>query len=126
MGYCMEQVDSKFHIKKENFEKALQTLKTKNPQGNFINKDENEFIDCRTIFEALDKRCWHLIEDGDINEICFEGEKSHSDLELFDSFAEFVEKGSYIQMSGEDGEIWRWVFDGKTCEAICPKITWKD
>lgn len=34
------------------------------------------------------------------------------------------EPGSYIEMRGEDGALWRWVFDGKTCKEITAKITW--
>jgi len=126
MGYCMNQIDESFCIKKENFDKILQTLKEKNPQG-YIKQDKNDFEDCRTIFEAFDKRCWHIEsnENEDIDSIFFEGAKIFNDLEFFNTFAQFVEKGSYIEMNGEDSSIWRWVFDGIECKEIMAKISWE-
>jgi len=48
--------------------------------------------------------------------ISFEGESQDGSEEaMFQSIAPFVEADSYIEMQGEAGEIWRWVFDGTTC-----------
>jgi hypothetical protein len=43
----------------------------------------------------------------------FVGEKLTNDFEMFEAIASFVEKGSYIQMAGEDFLIWRWYFRRK-------------
>ena len=55
MGYCMYLVEEKFSIRKENIENVLNALKSKNPQG-YYKRDENDFNNCRTIFEAFEKR----------------------------------------------------------------------
>ena len=34
----------------------------------------------------------------------------------------YVEAGSYVEMRGEDGARWRYVFDGKQCVRKEPKI----
>ena len=69
---------------------------------------------------------WEVEEDEDHNiiSINFCGEKSGDDLILFDAIAPFVEPGSMIEMLGEDGAKWRWIFDGKTCEEKYAKIVW--
>ena len=125
MGYCMYQTEESFCIKKENFDNVLQALKEKNPQG-IIKRDKNDFENCRTIFEAFDERCWNteVNEDGNIDTICFIGEKAYDDVEFFNTFAQFVEKDSYIQMCGEDSSIWRWIFNGESCKEISPTISW--
>jgi hypothetical protein len=56
--------------------------------------------------------------NGDITGVQFEGEKSGEEKYLWDAIAPFVEPGSYIEMQGEDGVTWRWVFDGKTCQEM--------
>ena len=53
-------------------------------------------------------------------------EKWYDDTFFFDVFAKYVEKGSYIEMSGEDGEMWRMFFDGENCVEIEPKIEWPE
>jgi len=59
-----------------------------------------------------------------ITGIYFNGEKfDGTEHEMFNSIAPFVEAGSYIEMLGEGGEIWRWVFDGETCEEKAATIT---
>ncbi len=125
MGYCMNQIEESFYIKKENFNNVLQALQKECPEG-IIKRHKNDFKDCRTIFEAFDERCWNIEinEDGDIDSIFFEGEKAYNDLEFFNTFAQFVEKGSYIEMSGEDC-MWRWVFNGTECKEIFPTISWE-
>lgn len=48
------------------------------------------------------------------NEVCFEGEKLGDDETLWSCLAPWIIDGSYIECHGEDGAVWRWVFqDGK-------------
>jgi hypothetical protein len=56
--------------------------------------------------------------------ISFMGEGYSNDIEMFNILAPFVEEGSFIEMSGEDGSIWRWVFDGQTCQEKQPEVKW--
>ena len=44
------------------------------------------------------------------------GDALCDDRLLFDAIAPFVKAGSFIEMSGEDGTLWRWHFDGKQCQ----------
>lgn len=58
---------------------------------------------------------WHLtMQDGGVIDIEFTGEKYGDDRIMFAAIAPFVEKGSYINMRGECGELITWSFDGKS------------
>jgi hypothetical protein len=56
--------------------------------------------------------------------ISFMGEGYSDDIELFNILAPFVEAGSFIEMNGEEGETWRWLFDGTSCQEKHPKVEW--
>jgi len=128
----MEQRNSEFFIKKENFDKALVAIKalaneTKKMSGESSNGehwfswvDDYEFVEAKTLAEALTAWRWEpqLDEDGNINDIFFNGEKLGDDFVLFEEIAPFVKENSFIEMNGEDGTIWRWVFT----DGICCKI----
>ena len=62
--------------------------------------------------------------DDVINIICG-GEKLSDDLEMFNSVASYVEKGSYLEVTFNGEGLSRWVFDGQTCKEIQPTITWE-
>jgi hypothetical protein len=32
---------------------------------------------------------------------------------------------SYIEMYGEDGDKWRWIFKNGKCEEVYPKVIWE-
>jgi hypothetical protein len=69
--------------------------------------------------EAMEAFRWPVEHDadGNITAISFAGEKLGEDEHFFGSIAEFVDDGSFIEMSGEDGALWRWIFaDGKVTE----------
>jgi len=72
-----------------------------------------------TLTGLMDEWRWNIDVDeetGDVTDISFDGEKAGDDSILFNAIAPFVEPGSFIEMVGEDGALWRWYFDGKTCE----------
>jgi len=54
-------------------------------------------------------------EDFYITDILFEGEKIGNESSFFKAIAPFVKEGSFIEMVGEDGEKWRWVFENGQC-----------
>ena len=73
-------------------------------------------------------RGWELIfnEQGDVERIQFMGEKANPlDDDIFRLLAPFVEPGSYIEMSGEQGERWRWLFDGVTVKEETASLRWE-
>jgi len=128
----MQQKGSEFSIKKENFEKALAAIKAlANETGKmgggsssgerwFAWTTTNEYVEAETLTDALEAWRWEpdFDEEGNINNIYFNGEKLGDDTVLFKAITPFVEEGSFIEMSGEDGSIWRWVFEDGTCHEI--------
>lgn len=137
MGYCMSMEECDFRILKENFSKALKAVKglagketIRDGSGrHFSWVDTAEFMNAGTLEAALTAWRWHPLIDtsyGHIIDLEWEGEKSGDDEILFDAIAPFVEKGSYIQMIGEDGYRWRWKFDGKKCVEVGSRVVWDD
>ena len=138
MGYYCDCVDREIFIKKENIELALEKL-ADSDYGMYLDNYPPE-----TIKEILAGDYWEaklfLFEDflldngyspvfdaeGNVVDLYHEGEKWHNDTCFFDVFAEAVEKGSYIEMVGEDNSRWRMVFDGKCCFEIEPVIAWPE
>ena len=128
MGYYIYFRDCDFTIKKENKQKALEALKelfAKRPTLSWVS--QSDIKDKEAIEDALSECRWETEcdESGDIVWIRFSGEKSGDDGVIFDSIAPFVEKNSYIEMRGEENEIWRWIFDGEHCKEIYPTTTWE-
>jgi len=132
MGYYMDQIEADFEIKHDLQEKALEAIKnlasgSDSPRHlHYAWVNDGEYCDAKDLDTAMDAWRWHVErnEDGDIDYISFEGEKLGDDEILFNAIAPYVTQGSYIQMSGEEGCIWRWVFDGEKCAEIYPKIEW--
>jgi len=120
----MHQRDNNFFLPKENQDDALQFLKSLDGKYAWVNG--REVSSALTLYAALRAWRWEaeFDKDGNINAIYFEGEKSGDDLALFNAIAPFVKAGSFIEMSGEDGAIWRFQFDGKICFENYPTISW--
>lgn len=74
-------------------------------------------------FKSLEKalEAWRYRCDED-DSVYFEGEKLGDDEILWTTLAPFIAKDSFIQCTGEDGCVWRWVFNGKTMKEVHP--TW--
>jgi len=116
----MNQRDSKFSIKLENTQKALDAIKSlagketiTDSYGRHFSWVHPEYEKAKTLFDAMS--CWRWQpktgSDGGVDGVYFTGEKYGDDPILFKAIAPFVEDGSYIEMQGENGEIWRWVFN---------------
>jgi hypothetical protein len=133
MGCDMSQSDSSFRIKQENFDKCLEAIKALDPNkedtigDSFAYVNTKEYKEAKTLGLALAAWRWQVQyeeKDGDIIDIYFDCEKLGNDIILFHAIAPFVEKDSFIQMNGEEGDMWRWCFDGKICYQVRPTITW--
>jgi len=114
----MEYRDSDFFIKKSNFQRALARLR-KNP--------DISVSGAKTLPDAFRDLGWEpeINNDGDIEYLYTHHYKLHDeDLSMLKAVAPCVEAGSYIEMSGEEGYIWRWVFNGQTFREVTPEITW--
>ncbi len=134
MAYYVTLTGSKFLLKKENEELALNALKE------MINANASS----RPFFETLQKAnissLQKLLEylgwiinsssdspSQDYNEIEFQNESydHFTDSEILSAIAPFVEDGSYIEFHGEDGETWREVFAEGKVKTVRPKIIWE-
>ena len=128
MGYRMDQGKTVFSLPKENEEKALaavQALIAHKPHG---------WVDCmgvvraHTLDNALEACRWPIARnnEGDIVDIEFTGQSMGCEDDLFEVLAPFVDCNSYIQMwSGDDGDVWRWMFDGCKVTSISAKMIWE-
>jgi len=141
MGYRIHQLDSYFNM--EGGEPLYEVLrevqllltteaKEKNGAGGAIYRGKNEPIakhytwvnefeamTAKTFKEVAQAFRWHieLDDEGDVYWIEFDGEKYGGDEMVFlNTIAPYVKKDSYIEMQGEEGERWKWFFDGETCE----------
>lgn len=125
----MSQIDSDFEIKSEYIDKALEAVKrlaSSDSVHRWVNN--RKILESETLKEAVREWCWELYGDrgNDIIGISFNGEKSDDEEFLFEVLAPYITNGSFIEMSGEEGMIWRWIFrDGKYQE-IYPTIIWED
>ena len=124
MGYYMHQRENSFFLPKEKQQEALKAIKIAGENKPRI--FGSHILQAQTLQEVLDWWCWkpQFDDEGNIVAIHFEGQKSGDDLELFNAIAPFVKEGSFIEMSGEDGAIWRYQFDGKICFENYPTISW--
>lgn len=101
MGYCISMNSSKFYVPTEYT--GLVYAKTEGWPYDF-----------------------ELDGLGNIVRIEYLGEKLGDDLEMFQKIAPYVREGSFLEMRGEDGEQWRWIFRGGKCEEVRAKVSWEE
>ena len=138
MGYYIEQVDSDFEIKKENFQSALNGLKSVFVPENMTCYDyiggkhypHFSWVDTKTVMESktLEDALKEIRykpkynSNGDICNVEFTGQKSGDEKVFFNALAPYVETDSYIAFEGEDGVEWEWVFrNGKVKQIYTTK-----
>lgn len=122
----MRLMEAQFRILAEKKEYALKAIKELKGKGTIQGRagrhfswvEDSKFVDVQYLEEALKAWRWYPKNDtdGNIIGISFEGEKAGDDKILFDAIAPFVEDESYIQMRGEEEDIWRWEFDNGKCK----------
>ena len=149
MGYLMNQLDNYFNMEKETLNEALKVTKAlltdeaKEQYGTtgyvmqggevtsrhygFVQEENvakaNNFKDAA---EAFRWDMW-IDDEGDIYSTTFNGEKyTGSEITFLNAIAPYVREGSYIEMQGEEGERWKWFFDGKTCIEYEAQILYQD
>ena len=136
MGYNISLIDSRFRIEESNLKPALVAL-----QNTVVARTEPlyysnapDIIQSKSLRTAVTHMGWRLrFEEEDRDEgtyegsvigISFEGEKSGSEEFLFNAIGPFVAPGSFIEILGEEGERWRYVFDGSACRRVEGKVEW--
>jgi hypothetical protein len=129
----MNQIASVFTMKKENVEPAFKALKE-----HFTEVGDKSWISganvlrAKTFKEAMKECRWDIGTtlkypvSGQVIQISFNGEKLGDDESVLNVIAPYVEAGSYIEMSGEDDNHWRWEFDGSSCTQKYGEVTYGD
>jgi hypothetical protein len=124
MGYMMHLMDSEFRITKDQIPDALAAIKSlagketiagyKDHPPHFSWVITEEFLNAKTLHDAFQAWNWSLDEEVEDDAVLFDflGEKRGDEHIFFNAIAPYVKPGSFIQMVGEDGVIWRWYFDG--------------
>jgi hypothetical protein len=133
MGYCAQLVESKFFIKRDNLEHVFRSIQAY-AQRAIASGEHIYWVTPRTLLAADTVEAqfrhwgWPVKRDfnGNVAGIGFEHEKIGEEMKLFELIAPFVEKGSYLDMAGEDGANWRWSFNGQTCKELQPKVSYAD
>jgi hypothetical protein len=143
MGYHIDLIDAKFKIsKKNNLSKSIVNklkkffLDKANIHGGGYSGDngvEYSWVDNKDIRES--QTLGELIEafrykpnykdNGSIDGISFNGSKLGDDRFFFSIIAPYVEKGSFLSYQGDDGCLWKWVFNDKKMEEKTGRITYK-
>jgi hypothetical protein len=123
MGYYIEQRGSHFNIPASKVPAAFEAVKATvaaNPYDlSWV--DKTRVANAPTFEQAMKACRWEISTEpktGDVYGIFFAGEKCGGDEEVvLNAIAPFVDGGSYIEMQGEENEVWRWYFlDGKVQE----------
>lgn len=127
MGYCMSQDEAKFTIAKSKQAAALKNLKAlvKSTKLDWVTAED--ILKAKTLADAMEELRWPVEqdEDGNIISIEFGGEKAGDEMKFFGALAEHVDDGCFIEMHGEDGSRWRWVFaNGKVTEKTAT-VSWE-
>lgn len=131
MGYYVNNPNSVICIKRENMQAALWAVKAmyETEDGlasrKFAWVDQETVLKAQTLEEVLAEWRWETsFENGDLYSVTFSGEKLGDDEDLWFNLAPFVEHGGYIEMRGEDDNLWRWVFWRGEMRTEYPTVSW--
>jgi hypothetical protein len=132
MGYYVRSWENNFRLKKEKFDEAytrmclLNTTHHEEKRGGSWSEgeqkkkwfswiDENYPETCTDVLEIIKALGFEIVLDtntGDIAALQYDSKMGQEEL-FFQSIGDLVEKDSFIVWDGEDGEKWRWFFDGQ-------------
>lgn len=129
MGYCVDMTESTISITRENSIKMMEMLikyiDENKPKWDWVNtncvKEE-----CRTYnFRDVMAELRYTVYMDDVYYIdYFSGEKLGSEWDIFKVLAPYINDG-YIEMCGEDGNKWRYVFKDGKCDERHPNVSWE-
>lgn len=124
MGYYMHMSGANFLVEEKNLPDMLDAIKSLKA-GAWV--DESEVRDASNVLEAMRAWFWEVVlEDGYLTGLVFNGEKYGDDDRLMQAIAPFVVHGPYIEMRGEDDDLWRWVFLNGKLHETRPTVVWPD
>lgn len=126
MGYEMQQVGQNFRIHRERLDEVRSALKVLWARTDLMGGGDSDgrkwFMwyedvapESDTLDQWLRKTGWEPAFDrsGVMTALTFQREKIGDERHIFAAIAPFVEAGSWLAMEGEDGQSWRWTFDGE-------------
>lgn len=128
MGYNVSTMDVCFTIPAENVDQAYAEMCRANdhfterfPSFNIFDQEQ-----CSNAIEAFRNIGFDADTDitGDIIVYGFDG-KSKNEEKIFEAIAPYVEPNSYIEWRGENGEMWRNVFENGRMITQNGEIVWK-
>lgn len=90
------------------------------------NPQEEGFKSLEEAFDAWRYSTEMDQHDGYLRVTYFQGEKWGNDEILWTAVAPFVARGCYAVMTGEDGEIWRYLFEKGVMREQYGKVIFKD
>lgn len=139
MGYCINVDGWNFFIEAGKKADALAACKTLVERTELMGGGDNKgnrwfsWVDTDTLraAETLEDFMeeWRYTpsvdENGNIEYLTFEGEKWGDETHLFKALGPYVRKDSYLEFRGEDGEMWRFIFDGEKMIEQQAIITWE-
>lgn len=150
MGYYISEIEEEITIKKDNIVPAFRALtmfaktklRTETPHSlalpdgvSFTNGNSANIyfggqpVDTDDLIVVMRNMSFEpYIDDvGDLIAFNYAGEKWYQQIEDFaDVIAPFVEPDSHIDFEGEQGEYFRYAFDGKTMREKAGTIEWED
>jgi hypothetical protein len=141
MGYHMHFRGARFLMKAEHKPAALEALQAMwtpiamnelRPHGggsssrwySWLNDTSLARGACDSFEQAMDDWRFPVSTDehGNITGLIFNGEKIGDEGRMWAIIARYVEPGCYVEMEGEDGYHWRWVFDGETVTEVSAEV----
>jgi len=124
VGYYIEQRGTRFFVLAEDKPKIVKVLRSL-PHRRYDWVDDN-FHQLTDIHEMGQAWRWQFDtdNDGNINDIWFQGQKLGDEETFFKTIAPFVRDSSFIEMEGDDDERWRWVFKNGQLYEQDSKLVW--
>lgn len=125
MGYYIYYEGGDVRISKGNVPHAINALRTL--------LEEESFLHCKKPdLDDLESMLWHygfecdFDDEGNVVNIMWAGDKSRNEDECLAAIAPFVDPGSYMYMSGEEHEHWKWTFKDGQLEDVGATMVYND
>ena len=122
MGYQIYMREVNLRIRKENFEAALNALKEAFVSDRTWTEHLNSLDDAMSDFGYIPE----YDENGSIDGFEYEEKRLRGDYEFWTALAPYVEEGCYLEVEGDDLEIWRWKFRNGKVIVQYPTFLWDD
>jgi hypothetical protein len=119
VGYEITVIESHVRIPRKQEPAALKRLqaatKAKAWEHALDAREVLAILRAKTLDAALAVVGWELTRDDDerVDGLAYEGKLSGNEQQVLNLLAPFVREGSWIAVTGENDDAWRWVFDGE-------------